>query len=105
MKTEHTPGPWWIVPRDAPKATLMVESHHGLIAVMESSKTRPVTYKKAEANARLIAAAPELLEALANIANCNMNNWSEEFRNGDDFRIWAQSRARVAVARAVRGDA
>ena len=64
MKTQHTLGPWAIVERDAPRGTLMIESQHGLVAVMESSKTRPVTYEKAESNARLIAAAPDLLEAL-----------------------------------------
>ena len=101
MKTTHTPGPWKIVPRTSQKGILMVESQHGLIACMESSKTRPVTYEKAEANAQLIAAAPDLLQALANIANCNMSNWSEEFRSGDDFRIWAQTRARVAIVKAV----
>jgi len=51
MKTLHTPGPWWIVPRTAPKETILIESQNGLIAVMESSKTKPVTYEKAEANA------------------------------------------------------
>ena len=64
MSTTHTPGPWEIVPRDAPKGTLMIASTDGLIAVMECSKTRPVTYEKAEANARLVSAAPDLLEAL-----------------------------------------
>ena len=62
--SKATPGPWAIVARDAPRCTLMIESRHGLIAVMESSKTRPVTYEKAESNALLIAAAPDLLHAL-----------------------------------------
>lgn len=41
-----------------------VEEKNPLVCALESSKTGPVSYQKAEANARLIAAAPDLLEAL-----------------------------------------
>lgn len=64
--SKYTPGPWAIVPRIAPKGLLMIESEHGLVACMEHSKTRPITYEKAEANAILIAAAPDLLSTLQN---------------------------------------
>ena len=55
--TQHTPGPW-TTSRDA------VPSHHTQITVYaESSGERVATVFQTEANARLIAAAPELLEA------------------------------------------
>lgn len=49
-----------------------------------------------DANARLIAAAPELLAELQNIANANTSDWDDP----SDFKAWAQSRARAAIAKA-----
>lgn len=43
-------------------------------------------------------AAPELLAELQNIANAKPETWDEETR--DQFREWAQSRARAAIAKA-----
>lgn len=91
MKTLHTPGPWAIVERNAPRGALMIESQHGLIAVMESSKTRPVTYENAECNASLIAAAPELLQALIQII---------AWEDGERTAINAIANARAIVAKA-----
>ena len=51
---------------------------------------------KREANARLIAAAPDLLAELENIANANTADWDDP----SDFKAWAQSRARAAIAKA-----
>jgi hypothetical protein len=50
------------------------------------------------ANARLIAAAPNLLAELQNIANANPREWDAEVR--DQFQQWAQNRARAAIAKA-----
>lgn len=64
MTTAHTPGPWQVVAKTAPKSTLMIESileNTGLIAVLECSKTRRPHYTEAEFNANLIATAPDLL--------------------------------------------
>lgn len=71
--TEHTPGPW-----TADTTTLS-----GVVEIRDSEKRmlttvyapeythHPVTAGEAEANARLIAAAPELLDALTDaVANC-----------------------------------
>lgn len=65
---KHTPGPWLIEGR-----TVYSLMHHGWNRGVEVLKNRfwascyhdrSVTDEEAEANARLIAAAPELLEAL-----------------------------------------
>jgi len=67
MKTKHTPGPWEISRwKDARLAngfeTVISDSRgHGLVTFCQKGKN-----KKVEANARLIAAAPDLLAALEN---------------------------------------
>lgn len=58
----HTPGPWKIVDHDEEYITITdVEQMYGICRIEEdaSESRRSMT-----ANARLIAAAPELLEAL-----------------------------------------
>lgn len=59
------------------------------------------TSEQASANARLIAAAPELLAELQNIANANTCDWYDS----SDFKAWAQSRASAAIAKATGGAA
>ena len=64
MESEHTPGPW----RPLPAMDGHIEAKCGLIAKAYrdsiDADDLPV-----EANARLIAAAPEMLEALEAIAS------------------------------------
>jgi len=63
MKTKYTPGPWEV------KGS-KIDSEYGTVATTESHGAslekdgRFGAYKDYEANAKLIAAAPELLEAL-----------------------------------------
>lgn len=56
MNTKHTPGPW-TVRKDAIKFLITAKDNSGI------AHTSGLHYDS-EANARLIAAAPELLEAL-----------------------------------------
>jgi hypothetical protein len=63
MNTKHTPGPWEIVPKDemiAPSATHL----HIRDTASEFVFAKCLAVGEGEANAHLIAAAPELLEAL-----------------------------------------
>jgi hypothetical protein len=87
MKTNHTPGPWkaeLITAGDKPahpvywniKFSGDYDSHRAAINVYKAGKG---TIKEAEANARLIAAAPELLEALGNLYKA-----AEKFYNEKD---------------------
>lgn len=71
MSTKHTPGPWTMHPRFddgaevralAPVAWCGVASTHG------ASGNQSIDAAEARANARLIAAAPDLLAALEDIA-------------------------------------
>jgi hypothetical protein len=62
METKHTPGPWKIHHNIGHKNELGIIADNApcIIAIMGNQKEWP---KEAEANANLIAAAPELLEA------------------------------------------
>lgn len=64
MSSKHTPGPWVVTPHP--------DTHVDVFGVgeimddkeMQYALSHTFCYQNAEANARLIAAAPELLEAL-----------------------------------------
>ena len=60
METKHTPGPWMF------DATLKGDGSFGgsYIVSNNAKRTWPLAEVYSEDNARLIAAAPELLEAL-----------------------------------------
>lgn len=63
-KTKHTPGPWKIVETNLYPNLEIVDSLFG-VPIALSSRPRGSGIRKCDrANARLIAAAPKLLEAL-----------------------------------------
>jgi len=78
----HTPGPWSYVPsteHHGPYVTsdygstvcdCYTMSHPGEMSTRNGGRSKPVHFmhEMADANARLIAAAPEMLEALQHIA-------------------------------------
>ena len=100
MSNGHTPGPWKI--RSASNLQLPARNsvfcledeadgwNIGIVSTWENDKEDAV---EAEANARLIAAAPELLEALEFILR----------RDGDDYRLDHQAHkiATDAIAKAL----
>ena len=76
----HTPGPWTplIQPKNKyfPKGSAMVSTGEGRMAIDCDGSAD--TIEGAAANARLIAAAPELLEALLRYVK------NDELMNGDE---------------------
>lgn len=74
IMTQHTPGPW-SVGYDGPSLPI-IDSHEGFIAFVKQPDDDAT-----EANARLIAAAPDLLEALHGcedfVALAPSNLWTE----------------------------
>ena len=74
--TKHTPGPWRISEYDN---GYLIGAYDGSIALTTG---RAITIKKykneREANARLIAAAPELLEALSAVTNNYIDTYGDE---------------------------
>jgi hypothetical protein len=63
MTTQHTPGPWKAISPHPGQWAICKESHQKHLESWTVAYVRDFQ-KQDEANARLIAAAPELLEAL-----------------------------------------
>lgn len=59
MEAKYTPGPWWIKPTSRSRLELEIEGVGASVATVYESHTTP----NHEDNARLIAAAPDLLDA------------------------------------------
>lgn len=84
MSTQHTPGPWFVA-----KETDLQESDGNVVVSPNGWEIRPDGYQKLGdemADLRLIAAAPDLLEALQSMVN---------HLTDDDYEI-----ARAAIAKA-----
>ena len=65
--TKHTPGPWRYEPSLARPVTL--KRKHWKVGSNSTGKGVALAFGDGDANARLIAAAPEMLEALKNLEN------------------------------------
>ena len=89
MSTKHTPGPWRVSYTNFSE----VQADNGAL-IAKCDKLNGLV--NLQANARLIAAAPELLQELKNIANAKTAEWDDP----TDFEAWAKSRARAAIAKA-----
>lgn len=74
MKTKHTPGKWEI--KTPNNSEYEIKSEYGHVCTIYGRGTI-----EAESNAELIAAAPELLEALKKCAKWIMNNCPGDYEN------------------------
>lgn len=94
--SKHTPGPWSI---ETSKGWLNASIRPvvmGRVAPFTIAKVLPT--EDGAANASLIAAAPDLLEALQTV----VDDWSAQFeRNGHLAPGWCR-KARAAIAKATR---
>lgn len=111
-KAKHTPGPWVPIFNEyGPYEEIMIFSNPtptsgrrvGEVYNARTFDDVPVAEwdeyrERAIANAHLMAAAPDLLQELKNIANARVHD-SAYFENADDFVAWAQSRARHAISK------
>lgn len=111
MKTTHTPGPWTlksdpfhfdtlssIVGGETKGESMRFPSHELHVEIGGFAD-----FKRQEANARLIAAAPELLDALQFAMLERACNAGDAILSGDEWREFA-IKARAAIAKAT-GDA
>lgn len=74
METKHTPGEWEIKSETARQNARVIHKEQGFCI----ATINPID--EAEANAKLISAAPELLEALQLILiTCDIKNINEEY--------------------------
>ena len=94
--SEHTPGPWEMSKDAVPKDYVQITVY------ATSDNLRVATVFRELANARLIAAAPELLRTLAELLGA-----AEVDCMDDKSNVWrnAMSSAQVALAKAEGGDA
>lgn len=106
-KTKHTRGPWSVfIPEDGMvyeggdcPATIRAGGIH--VATMAGERWR--FSETGKANARLIAAAPELLEALEFCLDRLSDHYSGPFGTQTDVAALAVTRAAIAKARGEKG--
>lgn len=93
MSAKHTPGPWRFYTEPQPNGCPIVGNGRGLmLAMLAHSVNYPDQRDEANANARLIAAAPELLDAL---------QWLVDLMPDPELDIDTVQREQVIKAKAV----
>ncbi|GGD11873.1 hypothetical protein [Aureimonas glaciei] len=93
MSADYTPGPWCIAHRKGVLAVRGAATEHvAQISSVFQIGYGPTSSEEAKANARLIAASPELLEALQSVM--------AEWRDGYGLKCAEQCRAAIAKATA-----
>jgi hypothetical protein len=110
IMSKHTPGPWEV---DGTKSLgaygvwTAYGDHPGydgslfpsrICSVLDRDFPKNDDRERRDANARLIAAAPMLLDELKNIANADVSKWNPDTQHM--FKEWAQARARDAIRKA-----
>jgi hypothetical protein len=98
MKTHHTPGPWQVRIRPYHEVdSLIIEGPHSEL-IADAGPTRT---NENDANARLIAAAPELLAALEHLRGCISIHADAPRFNAKAFQVAAAlDGARAAIEKA-----
>ena len=79
MTDKHTPGPWSI--NNWPQASTDIAIGAAGTPLIAKVALRDVSINEHKANAYLIAAAPEMLEALQDIAAYYQNSWAADRAN------------------------
>ena len=101
MMTKHTPGPWEATPNggDDPDPTIRyISTPDNLIAVSEKIWwAGDWDIEQQEANARLIAAAPDLLEVVE--TGLGLRDYEKEHPRVVNWPKW-EAEARAAIAKA-----
>ncbi len=92
MMSKHTPGPWRIIEIRG-RAVILEPEQDG--HVCKISEWADEYAEEQEANARLIAAAPELLEALENLVSLCEAGLNKEYNIEAEL-----SEPRAAIAKA-----
>jgi hypothetical protein len=73
MKTQYTPAPWDIFPKDD---TLEIGNYGTNAPLVRLSATVPANDWEGWANARLIASAPDLLQVVEDyLLLCQLHDW------------------------------
>lgn len=77
METKHTPAPWTIQEDTADNWSILTEGKTIALSSLEDIENGFMTVEETQANAQLIAAAPELAEMLIKIKKVinNSEHW------------------------------
>lgn len=95
MNAKHTPGPWGRNIKPASRYPIIFAGRNTHVAQVI---TRGLPENECEANADLIAAAPELLAACQTTLDSLANMTGEDFSNGADRILRAALSAVIAKA-------
>lgn len=99
---KHTPGPW-VMSRLGPDEIHIMGMNAGTVCEIRDANGDPLD-EHAEPDARLIAAAPDLLEALSDlvamIKGCSgtSQRWPQSMWNDEDLEVLAEARAAIEKA-------
>lgn len=96
--TTFTPGPWKVYSQYGEIGN--ITNSDGSIVVAQAQQVEPRSHDVRLANTHLIAAAPELLEALEALDNYVSNNLTTEYPTGIDINAAPFEAARTAIAKA-----
>lgn len=102
-QTKHTPGPWFIVGWEIHDRTTYFNTHGVRTGETPNSicALHPMPCDNVDANARLIAAAPELLEALEHFIAFYSDENSNVYKGSMPvFLRGVRNEARAAIAKA-----
>lgn len=99
MSSKHTPGPWVVTPH--PHVDVFGVGEIMDDKEMQYGLSHTICYQNAEANARLIAAAPDLLEALSNFPSDADYSSSDEYWKATVH--WLLTEAEPAIGKATGG--
>ncbi|MGP5757726.1 hypothetical protein [Pseudomonas aeruginosa] len=98
--SKHTPGPWHV---GGPNKCTIYDKHGQRLAnSFEGVMATQRTDSECEANARLIAAAPELLEALKGMLEVYGGQYNDDClpKSSSELDLIQQARAAIAKATA-----
>ena len=97
METKHTPGPW-VIDWNVSRLDIFGADETTLVASLRRSSLSQAIDEAARSNARLIAAAPEMYEAIAAIATAMNLGYipNEILSEGSPILKWL----RAAIAKA-----
>ena len=99
MSNSHTPGPWSVsVSGEFADTAYVRAAHWGTVATVGLSHNLPHWDVPQRANAILISAAPDLLEALEDLFGADMEHVL--MGDGKEDQIMAIAKARQAITKA-----
>lgn len=100
MKTKHTQGNWRFEISSRGLNTYQLSTDEQVIGILETSQ-EVESVREAEANAKLIAAAPDLLEALNDVYNLANQDFITKMPLNVQFVFGAiQERSKEAIKKA-----